>query len=40
MSSDDKIRNKGQELKGRAKQKAGDATDNGSLQAEGRRDQA
>ena len=36
----DKIENKAQELKGAAKQKAGEAIDNEQLQAEGRGEQA
>lgn len=39
MGSDD-IRNKAEELKGKAKEKIGDATGNRSLQAEGLGDQA
>jgi uncharacterized protein YjbJ (UPF0337 family) len=40
MASDDKLRNKGQELKGRAKETAGRATDDEELEAAGRADQA
>ncbi|MEV0387062.1 CsbD family protein [Nonomuraea sp. NPDC050643] len=40
MGTDDKIRNKAQELKGRAKKNIGDATDDEDLRAEGRADQA
>lgn len=40
MGTDDKIENKGQELKGRAKEALGDATDNKEWQAEGKKDQA
>jgi uncharacterized protein YjbJ (UPF0337 family) len=39
VATDDKVRNKAQELKGKAKEKAGDATDNEQLQAEGKADQ-
>ena len=39
MSSDDKIEHKGQELKGKAKEALGDATDNKEWQAEGKKDQ-
>lgn len=39
MSSDDKIENKGQELKGKAKEALGDATDNKEWKAEGKKDQ-
>ena len=39
MSSDDKIEHKGQELKGKAKEALGDATNNKEWQAEGRKDQ-
>jgi uncharacterized protein YjbJ (UPF0337 family) len=35
MSTGDKIRHKAEEMKGAAKEKFGDATDNESLQAEG-----
>jgi uncharacterized protein YjbJ (UPF0337 family) len=36
---DDKIENKGQEVEGKIKKKAGDATDNQSLEAEGWKDE-
>ena len=39
MSTDDKIEHKGQELKGKAKEALGDATDNKEWQAEGKKDQ-
>jgi uncharacterized protein YjbJ (UPF0337 family) len=35
MGLDDKIENKAEEISGSAKEKAGDATDNRDLQAEG-----
>jgi uncharacterized protein YjbJ (UPF0337 family) len=35
MSTGDKIRHKAEEMKGAAKEKLGDATDNESMQAEG-----
>ncbi len=40
MGLDDKISNKAEELKGQAKEAYGDATDDQSLQAEGKADQA
>jgi uncharacterized protein YjbJ (UPF0337 family) len=40
VSERDKARNKGQELKGRAKETAGRATDDESLEAEGRADRS
>lgn len=40
MGLDDKIGAAAQDLKGKAKEKIGDATDNESLQAEGVKDQA
>ena len=40
MGLDDKIDNKGDELKGKAKEAAGKATDNERLEGEGRGDQA
>jgi len=40
MSTGDDIRNKAEELKGEAKEKVGDWTDDESLQAEGLVDQA
>jgi uncharacterized protein YjbJ (UPF0337 family) len=39
MAADDKIENKGQELKGKAKEALGDATDNKEWKAEGKADQ-
>jgi uncharacterized protein YjbJ (UPF0337 family) len=39
MSGTDKIRDKAQELSGEAKEKAGEATGNEQLQAEGQADQ-
>jgi uncharacterized protein YjbJ (UPF0337 family) len=39
MGLQDKIEDKAEALKGEAKQKAGDATDNQQLQAEGKADQ-
>ena len=40
MSFTDKVRNKAQELKGKGKEKFGDATDDERLQGEGQADQA
>ncbi|WP_411732459.1 CsbD family protein [Paeniglutamicibacter sp.] len=40
MGLDDKIGNKAQEAAGKAKEKAGEATDNEKLQAEGAADQS
>jgi uncharacterized protein YjbJ (UPF0337 family) len=40
MSTEDKIKNKVQEVTGKFKEGAGDATDNESLENEGRTDQA
>ena len=40
MGTDDKTSNKLEEMTGGAKEKVGDATDNDSLQAEGKRDQS
>ncbi|NKQ51843.1 CsbD family protein [Amycolatopsis sp. K13G38] len=40
MAGDDKMQNKAEELKGRAKEAAGDATGNEQWQAEGKGDQA
>ena len=40
MSTGDKIRHKAEELKGAAKEKLGDATDDRDLQAEGKKDQS
>ncbi len=39
MSDADKVENKGEELKGRAKEAAGGAVGNESLEAEGKADQ-
>ncbi|GHF66066.1 uncharacterized protein YjbJ (UPF0337 family) [Amycolatopsis bartoniae] len=39
MSSDDKLSNKTEELKGKAKEGLGNATDNEQWQAEGKADQ-
>jgi uncharacterized protein YjbJ (UPF0337 family) len=39
MGTDDKARNKAQEMKGKAKEAVGDATDNEQMQAEGKADQ-
>ena len=39
MSTEDKISNKTQEIKGKVKEGVGDATDNRSLENEGRADQ-
>jgi len=39
MSDSDKAENKAQELKGKGKEKLGDAMDNEQLQAEGKSDQ-
>ena len=39
MGNDDKIANKGEGMLGKAKESLGDATDNESLQAEGKSDQ-
>ena len=39
MGTDDKMANKGEGMLGKAKEKLGDATDNESLQAEGKGDQ-
>ena len=39
MGTDDKIGNKAEELKGKAKETVGDATDDEQLQAEGETDQ-
>lgn len=38
MGAEDKLRNEAQSLKGNAKEKFGDATDNESMQAEGQKD--
>ena len=40
MGADDKMSNKAEELKGRAKEAVGDATGNEQWQAEGKSDQA
>ena len=40
MGLDDKVRNKGQEAKGKAKELIGEMTDNEDLEAEGRIEQA
>ncbi|NKE60786.1 CsbD family protein [Lentzea sp. PSKA42] len=40
MGADDKLSNKAEEMKGRAKEAAGDATDNEQWQAEGRAERA
>lgn len=40
MGTDDKFENKADELKGRAKEAVGDATDNEQWQAEGRAERA
>jgi uncharacterized protein YjbJ (UPF0337 family) len=40
MGTDDKVSNKAEELKGRAKEAVGDATDNEQWQAEGRAEKA
>ena len=40
MSAMDKLSNKAEELQGKAKEAAGDATDNEDLKAEGQADQA
>jgi uncharacterized protein YjbJ (UPF0337 family) len=40
MSGEDKLRNKGQELKGQAKEGVGRATDDEELEAEGRADKS
>jgi uncharacterized protein YjbJ (UPF0337 family) len=40
MGNDDKMANKGEGMLGKAKEKLGDATDNESLQAEGKNDQS
>lgn len=39
MGDDDKIRNKGQELRGEVKEKVGEATDDEALADQGRGDQ-
>ena len=40
MATDDKLRNEGQDLKGKAKETIGRATDDEELEAQGRTDQA
>ena len=40
MATDDKVRNQGQDLKGKAKESIGRATDDEELEAAGRSDQA
>ena len=40
MATDDKLRNQGQDLKGKAKETIGRATDDEELEAQGRTDQA
>jgi uncharacterized protein YjbJ (UPF0337 family) len=40
VATDDKLRNQGQDLKGKAKETAGRATDDEELEAAGRADQA
>ncbi len=40
MATDDKVRNEGQDLKGKAKETLGRATDDEELEAAGRSDQA
>ncbi|GAA1353052.1 CsbD family protein [Saccharothrix algeriensis] len=40
MGADDKVSNKAEEFKGRAKETLGDATDNEQWQAEGKADRA
>ena len=40
MGTDDKLRNQGQDLKGKAKETIGQATDDEELEAKGRSDQA
>jgi uncharacterized protein YjbJ (UPF0337 family) len=39
MGTDDKLRNKGEDLKGKAKETIGQATDDEELEAQGRADQ-
>ena len=39
MATDDKFRNKGEDLKGKAKETIGQATDDEELEAQGRADQ-
>ena len=40
MATDDKLRNKGENVKGKAKETIGRATDDEELEAQGRTDQA
>lgn len=40
MGIDDKIKNKGQELRGKGKERTGEATGDRDLQAEGQNDQS
>ena len=40
MATDDKLRNQGEDLKGKAKETIGRATDDEELEAQGRADQA
>ena len=40
MATDDKLRNQGEELKGKTKETIGRATDDEELEAQGRTDQA
>ena len=40
MATDDKLRNQGEDLKGKAKETIGRATDDEELEAQGRTDQA
>ena len=40
MGLDDKLKNKTQELTGKAKERVGDWTDDESMQAEGKKDEA
>ena len=40
MATDDKLRNQGEDLKGKAKETVGRATDDEELEAQGRTDQA
>jgi uncharacterized protein YjbJ (UPF0337 family) len=40
VATDDKLRNQGQDLKGKAKESIGRATDDEELEAEGQADQA
>ena len=40
MSKDDKVQNKTEEIRGKAKEKVGDATGDDNLKAQGERDQS